>query len=312
MAKFKCNICGKTFEADAKPEKCPICGAPADMIEEVVEETAEKVEAAAEATEAAPKKKGIDTNGNAYTIIYASVMVIIVAFLLAFVASALKPTQDANVVNDVKNQILTSLNIQSTDIEADFDRIVSDKLIQDGALVDYDGDFKTSYGEEIKAGNLHLFVATLEDGTTKYVVPMTGRGLWGGLWGYVALDEDMQTVYGTYFSHESETAGLGALIAERKFQESFIGKKVFADDPSKVALTVTKAGKAEGDNQVDGVTGATLTSNGVAAMVTEGLQKYIDSFRPAGSQAELSLEDIPAVEEYEKIETIEQEPKQEF
>ena len=275
------------------PDKCPICGADASQIEEIVDAAAP-----------APKKKGLDTNSNAYTIIYASVLVIIVAFLLAFVASALKPTQDANVVNDVKNQILTSLNIESQDIAGDFDKIVKDCLVKDGELVDYDGEFKTSYGEEIKNGNLHLFVATLEDGSTKYVVPMTGRGLWGGLWGYVALDEDLQTVYGTYFSHESETAGLGALIAERKFQTSFNGKKLFADDPQKVALTVVKAGKAKGEaNLVDGVTGATLTSNGVAAMVTEGLQKYIDAL---GTAAASDSEDIPAVEEYENVETIDQ------
>lgn len=294
MAKFKCNVCGQTFEAPTKPEKCPICGADASMIEEVKDENA--------ATEAAPKK-GINTNGNAYTIIYASVMVLIVAFLLAFVASALKPTQDANVVNDVKNQILTSLNIESTDVAADFDKYVKDMLIQDGELVPYEGDFQTSYSSELKNGNLHLFVATLEDGSTKYVVPMVGRGLWGGLWGYVALDEDFQTVYGTYFSHESETAGLGALIAERKFQTSFIGKKVFAGDPNTVALTVTKSGKAEGDNQVNGVTGATLTSKGVAEMVTTGLQQYAEAFKPATASVAADA-DIPAVDEYENIENI--------
>ena len=298
MAKYLCKVCGKTYEAATKPEKCPICGADASLSEEVKEENA---------IEAAPKKKGLNTNGNTYTIVYASVMVIIVAFLLAFVASALKPTQDANVVNDVKGQILTSLNIESTDVAADFDKYVKDMLIKDGELVDYDGEFQTSYSSELKAGNLHLFVATLDDGSTKYVVPMVGRGLWGGLWGYVALDEDFQTVYGTYFSHESETAGLGARIAEREFQKSFIGKKLFADDPSTVVLTVTKSGKAEGVTQVDGITGATLTSNGVADMVTTGLQQYADAFKPAAHVVEVEpaySEEIPSVEEYENIENI--------
>ena len=141
MAKYLCKVCGKTYEAATKPEKCPICGADASLSEEVKEENA---------IEAAPKKKGLNTNGNTYTIIYASVMVIIVAFLLAFVASALKPTQDANVVNDVKGQILTSLNIESTDVAADFDKYVKDMLIKDGELVDYDGEFQTSYSSEQK------------------------------------------------------------------------------------------------------------------------------------------------------------------
>ncbi len=268
--KFRCKICGYIHEGDAAPAKCPMCQAPASEFEEIVEEGAP-----------APKKKGLNTNSNTYTIVYAAVMVIIVAFLLAFVSSVLKPAQDANVERDTKNQILTALNIESNNVDADFNKIVKDNLIKDGKLTPYEGAFQTSYGRELKAGNLHLFVATLENGETKYVIPMTGRGLWGGLWGYVALNDDFQTVYGTYFSHESETAGLGALIAERKFQESFIGKKVFGAEAKKVALTVVKAGKAGGDeNLVDGVTGATLTSNGVAAMVTEGLQLYVDAYTP--------------------------------
>ena len=121
------------------------------------------------------------------------------------------------------------------------------------------------------------------DNETKYLVPMTGRGLWGGLWGYMAINADLQTVYGAYFSHESETAGLGALIAEEKFQDQFKGKHLFAtDDAQNVALTVVKNGKVEPgkeNTQVDGITGATLTSNGVANMVHDGLQQYLGYFQ---------------------------------
>lgn len=238
----------------------------------------------------------MNTNSNAYTIIYASVMVIVVAFLLAFVASALKPTQDANVENDVKNQILIALNIESTDVATDYANTVQDMLIKDGQLVPYEGKFNTSYGKEIKNGNLHLFVANTKDGK-KYVVPMTGMGLWGGLWGYIALDEDFQTVYGTYFSHEGETAGLGALIAERKFQESFIGKKLFGADATQVELTVMKKGThEESENIVDGVTGATLTSNGVAAMVKTGLQLYVDAYSQVACPAAMDCTCEPEAE----------------
>ena len=222
----------------------------------------------------------INTNGNTYTIIYSSILVIVVAFLLAFVAQVLKPTQDANVKNDVKNQILTALNIETDDVEATFGKIVKDKLLVDEDFTDYDGEFLTTYGQAIKDGELHVFVATLDDGSTKYVIPMTGRGLWGGLWGYVALNDDFSTVYGAYFSHESETAGLGALIAERPFQKRFIGKQLFNDDPEsqEVMLTVVKSGKVQNpDNEVDGITGATLTTNGVAQMVKDGLQIYVNA-----------------------------------
>lgn len=202
---------------------------------------------------------------NSYIIIYASVMVIIVAFLLAFVASALKPIQDANVLRDTKNQILMSLNIvglKGVAVDQKYEEVVTDTI----AVAD-----KVVYQASV-------------DGAIKYVFPVKGRGLWGGLWGYISLDEDKQNVFGTYFSHESETAGLGSRIAEREFQERFNGRPLFADDPSTIALTVTKDGAAKTETEVNGITGATLTSVGVAAMVTDGLQAYIEFINNANEQ----------------------------
>jgi Na+-transporting NADH:ubiquinone oxidoreductase subunit C len=266
--KFKCELCGYIHEGDKAPASCPKCAAPADAFTEIVEAGAE----------APAKKKGLDTSSNTYTIVYASVMVIIVAFLLAFISSVLKPTQDANVENDTKGQILTSLNI---DIKAsgfnvaDEFKNVQDMLWNGTELVPYEGKFLSSYGSAIKAGELHVFVAQVE-GETKYVLPVTGRGLWGGLWGYIALNADKKTVYGTYFYHESETAGLGARIGERWFQEQFNGKPVFAGENTEaVALKVVKAGASKAENEIDGVTGATLTSDGVSAMVQDGLSVYL-------------------------------------
>ena len=233
----------------------------------------------------------MNTNSNSYTIIYASVMVVIVAFLLAFVSSALKPTQDKNVELDKKKQILAALNIRdladNTAVEAKYEEvIVADQIVKadgaivkDGAAKDEDG-FKVN-NKEISEENLPIYVCNV-NGETKYVIPMSGRGLWGGLWGYVAVNNDFQTVFGAYFSHESETAGLGSLIADLPFQEKFIGKHIFtAENTDKVELTVVKKGKVEADKadyQVDGLTGATLTTNGVAEMVNSGLQKYVGFF----------------------------------
>ena len=266
--KFKCELCGYIHEGDKAPASCPKCGAGADAFTEIVEAGAE----------APAKKKGLDTGSNVYTIVYASVMVIIVAFLLAFVSSVLKPAQEANVENDTKGQIFTSLNI---DIKADGFNVakefenVQDMLWNGTELVPYDGKFLSSYGSAIKAGELHVFVAEV-DGETKYVLPVTGRGLWGGLWGYIALNADKKTVFGTYFYHTSETAGLGARIGERWFQEQFNGKPLFAgDDTQNIALSVVKAGASKAETEVDGVTGATLTSDGVSAMVKDGLTAYI-------------------------------------
>lgn len=266
--KFKCELCGYIHEGDKAPASCPKCGAGADAFTEIVEAGAE----------APAKKKGLDTGSNVYTIVYASVMVIIVAFLLAFVSSVLKPAQEANVENDTKGQILTSLNI---DIKADGFNVakefenVKDMLWNGTELVPYDGKFLSAYGSAIKAGELHVFVAEV-GGETKYVLPVTGRGLWGGLWGYIALNADKKTVFGTYFYHTSETAGLGARIGERWFQEQFNGKPLFAgDDTQNIALSVVKAGASKAETEVDGVTGATLTSDGVSAMVKDGLTAYI-------------------------------------
>lgn len=226
----------------------------------------------------------MNTNSNSYTIIYASVMVIIVAFLLAFVSSTLKPLQDANVAIDKKSQILASLNIrglEKSEIEPKYDAvIVGDQIIKADGTVVNDGAAKDEAAfvvdsKDINENNMPLYVANV-DGATKYVIPVTGRGLWGGLWGYIALNEDCKTVFGAYMSHASETAGLGALLVEPWFQERFLGKKLFKDGSNDVALTVVKAGAVkEADFEVDGITGATLTTNGIAAMVKDGLQKYI-------------------------------------
>jgi Na+-transporting NADH:ubiquinone oxidoreductase subunit C len=126
-----------------------------------------------------------------------------------------------------------------------------------------------------------------------------GRGLWGGLWGYIAVNEAKDKVLGTYFYHESETAGLGARIGEKWFQDQFIGKPIFGEDGN-VALTVTKAGAAQSEFEVDGVTGATLTSNGVAAMVKEGLTAYKEFLGAAASEPEAEPVAEPEAEESEE------------
>ena len=170
------------------------------------------------------------TNSNSYTITYSIILVLIVAFLLAFVFQALKPMQDANVQLDQQKQILFALNCKV-------------------------------------------------NGEVKYVIPVYGNGLWGPINGFIAINGDKRTVFGAYFNHESETAGLGAEIKDNAdWQAKFKGKKLFADDNNqKIALSVEK--KIEDPKtQVDAVTGATLTSNGVTEMFHSdkgGLQPYV-------------------------------------
>ena len=263
--KFRCKVCGYVHEGDKAPEKCPMCQAPQSEFEEIVEEGA-----------AAPKK-GLNTNSNVYTIVYAAVMVIIVAFLLVFVSQSLKERQTANVINDTKQQILAALELRDLpDVAAKYDEVIkADNLMKaDGSLVAYNGDFNTSYKSEFDNGNLHVFEAVV-DGKTKYIIPMNGLGLWGTIWGYIALNDDRSTVYGVYFSHSSETPGLGGEIAGLKFQSRFPGKQVV--NGNEVALQVLKFGKADNSSkfEIDGVTGATITSTGVNAMINKVLSAYL-------------------------------------
>ena len=196
----------------------------------------------------------LNTNSNAYIIIYSAILVVIVAFLLAFVYQALKPMQDANVALDVKKQILYSLNIRDLD----------------GA------EAEAKYAEVVKVEreiNGQKVYECQVDGKEILVASLKGMGLWGGISGYLAINGD-NTVYGAYFNHESETAGLGAEIKDsQEWQEKFIGKKVFVDpaDGSEVALGVVK-NVDDPETQVDCVTGATLTSNGVNDMIKAGLK----------------------------------------
>ena len=267
--KFRCKVCGYVHEGERAPEKCPMCQAPQSEFEEIVE-------AGAEAAAPAPKK-GLNTNSNVYTILYAAVMVIIVAFLLVFVSQTLKERQTANVINDTKQQILAALNLRDLpDVAAKYDEVITaDALMQpNGKLAQYEGEFNTSYKQEFDNGNLHVFVAEI-DGQKKFVIPMNGLGLWGTIWGYIALNDDRTTVYGVYFSHSSETPGLGGEIASLKFQERFPGKQVVNGE--EVGLKVLKYGKADKSSQfeIDGVTGATITSTGVNTMINKVLSEYI-------------------------------------
>ena len=197
----------------------------------------------------------LNTNSNAYIIIYSSVLVVIVAFLLAFVYQALKPMQDANVELDVKKQILYSLNIRDLDgaaAEAKYAELIEDTM---------------------EFAGQKILMAEVDDEPIM-VFEMKGMGLWGGISGYMSVRLDPEkggfVVYGAYFNHESETAGLGAEIKDsQEWQEKFIGKKIIAkgaDGKDKVVLSVVK--KVEDpETQVDCVTGATLTSNGVDEMI---------------------------------------------
>ena len=226
----------------------------------------------------------LNTNSNSYIIAYSCVMVVVVAFLLAFVSSALKPTQDVNVALDKKKQILAALNIRNLSDEQSSEEYA--KVINADAVIDEQGNVTnpgTKGGEkagfllnsaDYKAGRLAIYDCTME-GKRKFVVPVYGMGLWGPIWGYIAVNEDGNTVYGAYFNHEGETAGLGSEIKDSKaWQDLFKGKTIYGAD-GKPVLCVKKTSEIKDRScEVDGVTGATLTSVGVSNMLQEGFAKY--------------------------------------
>ena len=199
----------------------------------------------------------LNTNSNTYIIIYSTILVLIVAFLLAFVSQTLKPMQDRNVELDTQKQILYSLNLADSVQGASDEQVIAlyERVV--AAETDTQG----------------IYTATV-NGEQKYVLPLKGQGMWGGISAFLAIDSDKNTIYGAYFNHESETAGLGAEIKDNpKWQAKFQGKHIFAGDS--LALSVEK--NVNNDNTVDAVTGATVTSTAVSKMLQEQLaKKYMD------------------------------------
>lgn len=225
----------------------------------------------------------LNTNNNTYTIVYSAILVVIVAFLLAFVSQSLKSKQDANVALDQKKQILNALNLRGLDgdaAEAKYAEVVKEEKELDGQNF-YICDIN---GEEV------------------CVVSMKGMGLWGGISGFVALHtaDNAVKVYGVYFNHESETAGLGAEIKDSQaWQEKFIGKKVFNDDLSEIVLSVVKK-VDDPETQVDAVTGATLTSNGVNDMLHDGLKSLKTMVQAAAKEKTVPAADAVQTETEEE------------
>ena len=235
--KFVCSVCGYVHNGDKAPEVCPQCKQSGVFVEE--------------------KKKGLDTNSNAYTVIYATIIVVIVAVLLALVSQVLSPRQEANRLLDQQKQILVALNqnYDNTDPAALYLSLVNDTIDVNGAPV---------------------FVANIE-GNTKYVLKLHGAGLWGGIGGYLALDADKNTIYGINFNHESETPGLGAEIVTEKFRSQCPGKHIRNAAGEVVSVAVLKAGKvADGQEQVDALSGATITCDGVSTMIATNLAEYAE------------------------------------
>lgn len=253
--KFKCTVCGYIHEGKAAPETCPVCAAPASAFVEIED----------------AKKKGMlsDKNGNAYIIMYSTVMVVIVATLLAVAALSLQKRQYANELNEKKSSILSSLSAQNQDYDTFIDAYVVDargEKVEGQDVFELLKDLPGAFDD----GKFPVFEA--KDG--RVVIPVTGTGLWGPVWGYVALEKDMDTMAGIIMAHKGETPGLGAEIATPKYQALFVGKKIFKGDQF-VSVKLRKGGAQDPEHEVDAISGGTKTSDGVTAMLYNSLHHYL-------------------------------------
>ncbi len=233
----------------------------------------------------------MDVNNNTYTFIFASVLVIVLAAILSFLSVNLSPKQDANIVKEKKQNILKSVGINTSRDSSD---VLYNQYIKEEIVLDYNGDIvegtafnvnlKLEMKKNIKDQLFPIFLANIDNNRECYIIPLRGKGLWGPIWGYIALENDFKTVFGAVFDHKSETPGLGAEINTTDFQDPFQGKLILKDD-NFVSIKVVKGGAKLGDQHgVDGISGGTITSDGVTDMLYERLENYLPYFAKMRNQ----------------------------
>ena len=238
------------------------------------------------------------TDKNLYTLLFATGMVVVVGSLLAFVASSLKPKINENKRIEKQQNILYAMGIhenegksdvtfiEASKVASEFSKYIKKQIVISGDLdivEDNDAYLIDIKKEQTKAKagekrQLPLFIGE-KDGKTYHIVPIRGVGLWDAIWAYVAIDENM-IVQGAYFDHKAETAGLGANIKQRFFMDDFVIRSTAGPDKG---ITVSKSNsdptnKIKNDNEVDAIAGATITGDGVSAMIKTDLRLYQSYF----------------------------------
>ena len=238
------------------------------------------------------------TDSNLYTILFATGMVLVVGSLLAFLASSLKPTIDENKRIEKQQNILYAMGVNENDessaifvskdkVGTEFSKYITKQLVIQGGKTTEDENAylidvkkEQTAEKEGKDRRFPLFVGE-KDGKTFYIAPIRGKGLWDAVWGYVGMDENM-VIQGAYFDHKGETAGLGANIKLRFFMDDFIGEHLKKDGNFK-GIAISKSNndpknEDKTDNEVDAIAGATITGDGVSAMIKSELRKYVAFF----------------------------------
>ncbi|MDG2500316.1 MAG: NADH:ubiquinone reductase (Na(+)-transporting) subunit C [Flavobacteriaceae bacterium] len=232
----------------------------------------------------------MNRDSNKHTYIFAVLMVLSVALVLSFTSESLKDLQNANVKKEKMQNILSSVGInvsrdESEDLYMDY---ISEELSlkSDGTIDEDIKAFDINLALEVKKDSdtqrFPLYIANVEN-EKFYVIPLRGAGLWAEIWGYIALKEDINTIKGVSFDHKSETAGLGAEITEDWFIDSFTDEKINDSQGNFVGVYLTKSNndpknEDKMDNEVDAISGATITGDGVSDMIIERVQNYLPYF----------------------------------
>lgn len=239
----------------------------------------------------------VNTDKNSYTVIFATVMVVIVGTVLAFLASSLSDRIEENKRLEKQQNILYAMGVHENEgegsvsfiptdkVAGEFTKYIKEQLIIEGDKITKDDqayliDLKKQ-ATAAKNGDvrkLPLFIGD-KDGSKFYIIPMRGKGLWDAIWGFVALDGQM-VVQGVYFDHAGETPGLGANIKQRYFMDDFAGESILAGTLYS-GIAVAKGNndplnEIKDDNEVDALAGATITGNGVSDMIRESVNLYKD------------------------------------
>jgi len=242
----------------------------------------------------------VNKNSNAFTFVFAIIMVVVVGAVLSFAAISLKPLQVKNNIDKKMINILTSIGVEAdrTNAKEIFYANITARYIlnSNGEIIStregevestdredpFNVDIKKEFRDPtltVEERNYPLYVASI-DGEDVAIIPLVGKGLWGPIWGYVALESDFNTIYGANFDHTTETPGLGAEIRESWFSKPFVGKTIYDDAGDLVSVSVVK-GTADPDNPhaVDGITGGTITSHGVDEMLERTFGVYDAYFK---------------------------------
>ena len=263
----------------------------------------------------------MNRDSNSYTFLFATIMVFVVASSLAYTATSLKEKQSENVRKEQMQNILSTIGIDTDRDGAEklYNQYIKQQLALTlkGVPDEEVNAFKIQLGTEVKKPveqqRFPLYVAEVET-QTFYIVPLRGAGLWDAIWGYIALESDMKTIKGAVFDHKGETAGLGAEITQKWFQERFVGETIFDSNGELVGIAVSKTnndpnGLDKDDHEVDAISGATITGDGVTDMISERLAHYTPYFKMnqttiSEELIEETIEEVPTQEGVEETNTI--------